>query len=158
MSGTGMWGSALVQPLGGAMQCINTLCALQLVRGTIENAAADLFEVNAGKVSVEQVTEAIKGVIGHYSATLGTDIRLTSAWAPERAVVDYGRHFHVIRLEGAEGQQHLIRQKFRSRRTVRVWAKRRYKWDSYVFSDIEYRDSRPLEYITLNFTVSRTDQ
>ena len=140
-----------------ALDAINSRRLLLKVQECLEDALAGKWD-QEHSITLDQVTEAIKGVIGHYSATLGTDIRLTSAWAPERAVVDYGRHFHVIRLEGAEDQQHLIRQKFRSRRTARVWAKRRYKWGSYVFSDIEYRDSRPLEYITLNFTVSRTDQ
>ena len=87
----------------------------------------------------------------------GIEVKLESAWSPTRATIQYGRQFHVIRLEDDDGHASVVRRRFRSRRLVRTWAKRTGNWKWTVFSDVVYRPPQPIQHIKLDIVVSRTD-
>ena len=141
-----------------ALDDINARRLLLKVQESLEEALASKWD-QEHSITLDQAKEAVQVVATDFAKAVGGELlTVGKIWQPKYAVVLTKRSGSRVFVSDDEANCKGLKRRFSGRRKARVWAKRRYKWDSYVFSDIEYRDSRPLEYITLNFTVSRTDQ
>ena len=137
-----------------ALDAINLRRTLMKVRESVEAAVASGWDPETGTISLSQSKEAVQAVA---DAMTARDIGVTmgDAWMPTRTCIGYGRHHHTVTLCDDAGHTSEVRGRFRSRRAVRVWAKRRVNWEHTLFADVSYHHPQPLQYIKLDLVLKR---
>lgn len=136
-----------------ALDAVNTRRLLLKVQESLEDALAGKWEQNHS-ITIDQAKEAIQVVAADFARAVGGELlTVGKIWQPKYAVVMTKRSGSRVFVSDDETNCKGLKRRFSGRRKARVWAKRKWNWNSLVFADVLYQDPRPIERIVINLTV-----
>ena len=125
-----------------------------MVQEDIERAVADKWDPANQTITLDQAREAVHAAAASFVEEAGGEaLTIGKVWQPKYAVVLTNRRGSRVFVSDDEANCKGLKRVFAGRRLARVWAKRKWNWNSLVFADLTYRDPRPIERIVVNITV-----